>query len=97
MFLLLEHETLYFIYVFTLHNFKFLSENTEFKHVFSVSELPPLPPASRTASAEFSVRERMREKLKAARVRFLQKSCSVDFSHFACLVLCKSELRYLLF
>ncbi|NWU46491.1 C2D2A protein, partial [Dromas ardeola] len=33
----------------------------------SVSDLPPVPSASRTDSAEFSVRERMREKLKAAR------------------------------
>ncbi|KFW76622.1 Coiled-coil and C2 domain-containing protein 2A, partial [Phalacrocorax carbo] len=33
----------------------------------SVSDLPPVPSTSRTGFAEFSVRERMREKLKAAR------------------------------
>ncbi|KFR10504.1 Coiled-coil and C2 domain-containing protein 2A, partial [Opisthocomus hoazin] len=32
-----------------------------------VSDLPPVPSTSRTGFAEFSVRERMREKLKAAR------------------------------
>uniref|UniRef100_A0A8C6YML1 Coiled-coil and C2 domain containing 2A n=1 Tax=Nothoprocta perdicaria TaxID=30464 RepID=A0A8C6YML1_NOTPE len=37
-------------------------------HVFSITGLPPVPSASRTGFAEFSVRERMREKLKAARV-----------------------------
>ncbi|XP_025946416.1 coiled-coil and C2 domain-containing protein 2A isoform X4 [Apteryx rowi] len=42
--------------------------------------LPPVPSASRTGFAEFSVRERMREKLKAARVRILQRSYLVDFS-----------------
>ena len=50
-------------------------------HVFSlVSDLPPVPSTSRTGFAEFSVRERMREKLKAARVRVLEKSCLDDFS-----------------
>ncbi|KFP34739.1 Coiled-coil and C2 domain-containing protein 2A, partial [Chlamydotis macqueenii] len=33
----------------------------------SISDLPPVPSTSRTGFAEFSVRERMREKLKAAR------------------------------
>lgn len=48
--------------------------------VFSLSDLPPVPSTSRSGFAEFSVRERMREKLKAARVRILRKSCLIDFS-----------------
>ncbi|XP_077033808.1 coiled-coil and C2 domain-containing protein 2A isoform X1 [Agelaius phoeniceus] len=35
----------------------------------AVRELPPVPSASRTSSAELSVRQRMREKLKAARTK----------------------------
>uniref|UniRef100_A0A8C0ZJR8 Coiled-coil and C2 domain containing 2A n=1 Tax=Cyanistes caeruleus TaxID=156563 RepID=A0A8C0ZJR8_CYACU len=55
-----------------------LSENLNTLPFFSVSELPPVPSTSRTSFAELSVRQRMREKLKAARVRILQKYCLID-------------------
>uniref|UniRef100_A0A8C5TLA4 Coiled-coil and C2 domain containing 2A n=1 Tax=Malurus cyaneus samueli TaxID=2593467 RepID=A0A8C5TLA4_9PASS len=44
------------------------------------NRLPPVPSTSRTGFAELSVRQRMREKLKAARVRIIQKSCLIDLS-----------------
>uniref|UniRef100_A0A8C9KVJ1 Coiled-coil and C2 domain containing 2A n=1 Tax=Serinus canaria TaxID=9135 RepID=A0A8C9KVJ1_SERCA len=68
-------------------------------HFFSVSELPPIPSTSRISFAELSVRQRMREKLKAARVRIPQKSCVIDLSlirntHFILLALCCVNLSW---
>ncbi|KAK2521425.1 Cc2d2a [Columba guinea] len=63
----------------------------------ALRELPPLPPASRTASAEFSVRERMREKLKAARskaeITLLQEDPSPRPRHLKSIRERKAEVK----
>ncbi|XP_064916643.1 coiled-coil and C2 domain-containing protein 2A isoform X4 [Columba livia] len=63
----------------------------------ALRELPPLPPASRTASAEFSVRERMREKLKAARskaeITLLQEDPSPRPRHLKSIRERKTEVK----
>lgn len=76
---------------------KILNLNTS--PFFSVSDLPPVPSTSRTSFAELSVRQRMREKLKAAKVRILQKSCLIDLrlisnAHFILLALCNVNLSW---
>lgn len=87
--------------LFSVHFFqKILNLNT--LPFFSVSELPPVPSTSRTSFAELSVRQRMRDKLKAARVRILQKSWLIDLSltrntYFILHVLYFVNLSYLLF
>ncbi|XP_038254400.1 coiled-coil and C2 domain-containing protein 2A isoform X6 [Dermochelys coriacea] len=60
--------------------------------------LPPVPSTSRTSFAEFSIRERMREKLKAARSKaesaLLQEGPSPRPRHLKSLRLRESETRW---
>lgn len=90
---LLDHGSLWAINRLIWRNLKCLLQNNQFNHVFSLSGLPPVPSTSRMGFSELSVRERMREKLKAARVCVLQRSSLVGFllrstNSFSLLSLC---------